>query len=303
MLFSTCAVLASCNFGKNPQNSTSGTTEATEVETTNAPTTVTTSTETETETETETDTKPSQTEPVVTDTNAADTDATEADTEASTESDTVTESKDTDAAPETTVTEDEDTVETDTDADEPTQPETDTDTEPTPPESTLPEADSKLSIKDAVALGESMDHNKYTEGKYYVTGSVKRTYANNLVIMDDEGNEITVYGAFNEDGTIKFKDMDVQPVAGDIVTVYGVIGQSNGSARIKDGFIKEFKAPAPEAGSELSIKDAITLGESMKHNEYTEGKYYVTGTIKRIYSNNIVITDDEGNDCKIITFS
>ena len=135
-----------------------------------------------------------------------------------------------------------DPTETDTDTD-PADTETDTDTAQSETEGTETEPDFELTVEEAAKLGVSMGHNNYTTDKYYVTGTVKRTYANNVVLEDEKGNEITIFGAYNEDGTVKFKDMDVKPVAGDVVTVYGVVGQSNNSPRIKDGWIIEFGAP------------------------------------------------------------
>jgi hypothetical protein len=139
---------------------------------------------------------------------------------------------------------DPDTKETDTDSDETTAPSDDETTEAET--DTEAEPDFELTLEEAIALGESMGHNKYTTDKYYVTGIVKRTYANNVVLEDEKGNEITIFGAYNEDGMVKFKDMDVKPVVGDVVTVYGVVGQSNNSPRIKDGWIIEFGAPEAE---------------------------------------------------------
>ena len=98
--------------------------------------------------------------------------------------------------------------------------------------SNVPEADSTLTVEEAIALGESMANNKYTEDKYYVTGTLKGVFSKskgNMTVIDKNGNTINVYGAMNEDGTVKFADMAEVPVAGDTITVYGVIGQSNGT--------------------------------------------------------------------------
>ena len=91
-----------------------------------------------------------------------------------------------------------------------------------------------------------MGHNQYTEIRYYVTGTVRRIYANNIVITDVNGNDITVYGTYNEDGTVKMTAMTEKPAVGDTITVYGVIGQSNGAARIKNGWIIAFRKPSDE---------------------------------------------------------
>ena len=50
--------------------------------------------------------------------------------------------------------------------------------------------------------------------------------------------------------------------------------------------------------STLSLGEAIGLGSSMGNNEFTENKYYVTGTIRNIFnkvSGNMLLIDEKGN--------
>ena len=157
---------------------------------------------------------------------------------------------------------------------------------------------STVTIAYALALGATKDHNTYTEGKYYITGVITEIYNEtygNMKITDADGNILTIYGTFNEDGTVRFDAMETKPAVGDTVTIYGIIGQYNGTPQVKNGWIM----PAKEgAGDTLSIADALSLGASMDHNTYTEGKYYVTGVITEIYNEtygNMKITDAEGN--------
>ncbi len=136
-------------------------------------------------------------------------------------------------------------------------------------EDTDPEADSVLSIKDAIALGESKLHNVYTENKYYVTGTILEVYNEdygNLYLVDDEGNQLTVYGSWNEDGTLSYSQMENKPVAGDTVTLYGIIGQYNGVAQMKNGWFKA--APAVEGGDDTTNDDTTTDGTT---NDTTTG--------------------------------
>ncbi len=176
-----------------------------------------------------------------------------------------------------------------------------------------PEADTNLTVLEAIALGQSREHNTYTEGKYYVTGIITEVYNTqygNMKIADEEGNILTIYGTYDADGTNRYDAMATKPVAGDIVTIYGVIGQYNGVAQIKNGWVVEYipgeAEPEPEpddnndpaADSVLTIPEAIALGESKEHNTYTEGKYYVTGVITEVYNTqygNMRITDEDGN--------
>ena len=179
---------------------------------------------------------------------------------------------------------------------EETTPET-TVPEETTPETTVPEADSTLSIADAATLGESMEHNTVTEGKYYVIGEIteiKSTKYGNMIIKDAEGNTLYIYGTYSADGSTRYDSLETKPAVGDTVKLYGVIGNYNG-AQMKDGWIVEH-TPAPD--STLSIAAAAALGESMEHNTLTEGKYYVIGEITEIKSTkygNMTIKDESGN--------
>ncbi len=137
-----------------------------------------------------------------------------------------------------------------------------------------------------------------------------------MKITDEAGNILTIYGTFDADGTNRYDSMDVKPIAGDTVKVYGIIGQYNGTAQMKNGWIVEHvpgegggeveppvvEPPVentdPTPDTELTIAEAIVLGASKDHDTYTEGKYYVTGEITEVYNTqygNMKITDEAGN--------
>ena len=122
--------------------------------------------------------------------------------------------------------------------------------EPEKPEVNDPAADTELSIKDAIALGASKEHNVFTEGKYYVTGVITEVYNDtygNMYIVDAEGNTLMIYGTYSADGTLRYDAMEVKPVAGDTVKIYGIIGQYNGNPQMKNGWIVEHTpAQTPE---------------------------------------------------------
>ena len=115
-------------------------------------------------------------------------------------------------------------------------------TEEPPVENDDPTPDTELTISEAVALGASKEHNTYTEGKYYVVGTVKEvqnaTYGN-ILIEDANGNTILVYGTYSADGKVRYDAMETRPVVGDTVKVYGVVGQFNGTAQLKNAWIIE----------------------------------------------------------------
>ena len=113
-------------------------------------------------------------------------------------------------------------------------------TEPAPTTPADPEAGSTLTIEEAIALGSSKEHNTYTTGKYYVTGVITEVYNTtygNMKITDGNGNILTIYGTYSADGSTRYDKMSVKPVVGDTVTIYGIIGQYNGAAQIKNGWL------------------------------------------------------------------
>ncbi|MBE6660461.1 MAG: hypothetical protein E7605_03560 [Ruminococcaceae bacterium] len=170
------------------------------------------------------------------------------------------------------------------------------------------------SVKDTIDLGASKEHNTYTEEKHLVTGVITEVYNTqygNMKITDAEGNILTIYGTYSATGALRYDAMEKKPVAGDTVTIYGIVGQYNGTPQIKNGWIVanvagagETPDPDPEPSddpapdSTLTVEQVIALGASKEHNTYTEGKYYVTGVITEIYNTqygNMKITDDKGN--------
>ena len=159
-----------------------------------------------------------------------------------------------------------------------------------------------LTLPQANEIGIMMGHNTYTEGKYFVTGVIKeidqKNGANNLygnmTIEDADGNTFYLYGLYTVDGAVRFDAMNPQPKVGDTITVYGILGQYNGKAQMKNAWLVE----VPAADSTVTPVGANTIGLAQGHNKYTEGKYYVTGTIKEIANDkygNIYIQDEKGN--------
>ena len=101
-----------------------------------------------------------------------------------------------------------------------------------------PAADSTLTIAQAIELGNSKAKEQYTEGKYYVSGTVTEiqnaTYGN--LVISDGTNSILVYGTYDATGANRFDAMATKPAVGDTITVYGVIGKYN-DAQIKNAWI------------------------------------------------------------------
>jgi hypothetical protein len=91
---------------------------------------------------------------------------------------------------------------------------------------------------------------------------------------------------------------------------FGTIAQSNianetyypARLYVSEGTTPDPKPETPVEGTVISIADAIALGKSMEHDQYTEEKYKVTGVILSVYKpdyGNMYIADSEGNTLTI----
>ena len=104
-----------------------------------------------------------------------------------------------------------------------------------------PAADSVLTLAQANALGKLYASGVYTENKYFVTGMltiIENTTYGNANITDGSTTFYT-YGMYNADGSSRYDAMSVKPVAYDTVTLYGKIGNYNGSAQMQNGWVVE----------------------------------------------------------------
>ena len=148
-------------------------------------------------------------------------------------------------------------------------------------------------ISDAIAIGSAKDHNTYTEEKYLIAGIIKEVYNTtygNMYIVDELGNEFTVYGSYIE-GTKYGEFEGAKPVAGDYVVLLGSLGQYSGTAQMKNADIMSFTTP-------ITIPEANELGNTFEKNQYTEDKKIITGVITEVQNTqygNVVIADAEGN--------
>ncbi len=126
-----------------------------------------------------------------------------------------------------------------------------------------PEANSELTIPEAVELGESKAHDTFTENKYYITGvvaEIKSDVWGNMYIKDEAGNQIYIYGLYNEDGSVRYDEMEKKPAVGDTIKVYGVVGQYNGSAQIKNAWlVVEESAPTGDNSGVLFMMVLMTM--------------------------------------------
>ena len=171
-----------------------------------------------------------------------------------------------------------------------------------PPVGTEPEDGATLTIAEAIALGNTKNKGEYTTNKYYVTGvidEVANSYYGNIYITDGT-NRLMIYGSTGKGG-VKFEKMDPMPKAGDTVTLYGVIGKYNAPQMLDGVIVNHEPSDAPDTdpadGSALTIAEALAVGATKSHNQYTSGKYYLTGTIIEIQNaqyGNMLISDGTG---------
>ena len=236
-------------------------------------------------------TTPDTTEPTTPDTTEPTTpDTTEPTTPDTTESTT----------PDTTEPTTPDTTEPTTpDTTEPTTPDT---TEPTTPDTTEPSFD--LTIEEAIDHVSSMNQGTFTQDKYYVTGTITSIFIptkGGIIISDENGNTMRITATYNEDGTVGYAQMSSKPEIGDRVVVYGVISKYGNSVQMKDGWIIDFGVPE-QPDFDLTLKEAVELGNALDQGEFTEDKYYVTATVKSIYlpaKGSMIITDEDGNTIRL----
>ncbi len=98
---------------------------------------------------------------------------------------------------------------------------------------------STITIAEALALAGSTGAND----RFYITATVKtvtKAIYGAMVLVDENGDEISVYGSSNADGTVGYADMEDKPYKGDTVTVYATLQDYNGSKEIKSAWIIEF---------------------------------------------------------------
>ena len=184
-----------------------------------------------------------------------------------------------------------------------------------PYEAPDPTPDTTLSVAEAIAVGQKKTHNGYTAGKYYVTGVVTEVYNStygNMYISDGTGT-IMVYGTWSADGSVRYDGMPNKPVAGDTVTLYGVIGQYGGNPQLKNAWIVSHTpaggegeeeeptipgtAPAGEIKADTAYKFGMVQGNLENQTYYLTGKmngYYMDTTTDASAAVDVFLEETEG---------
>ena len=163
-----------------------------------------------------------------------------------------------------------------------------------PYEAPDPTPNTNLTVAEAIAIGQKKAHNGYTAGKYYVTGVITEVYNTtygNMYISDGTGT-IMVYGTWSADGSVRYDGMAKKPVAGDTVTLYGVVGQYGGKSQLKNAWIvahtpaeggdeEEPTVPSVTPAGELKTDTAYKFG--MVQGNLENQTYYLTGAMSGYY--------------------
>lgn len=149
-----------------------------------------------------------------------------------------------------------------------------------------------ISIPEFNAICKELGENKSGTTDYVIAGKIKsisNTTWGNMIIVDDEGNELHVYGLYLEDGT-RYGLMENKPAVGDYIAVHGVPHRYNYQPEMKKGYLLSetpilpnfenvtVHANTPE-GSSILKSDEFTVDTSAL-NAAKPGEYLVTYTYK-----------------------
>ena len=101
-----------------------------------------------------------------------------------------------------------------------------------------------------------------TEQKYFAIGTVKSVsndYNASIYIVNEDGEELYVYGLFNEDGTIRYgKDAPTASSVisvGDVIVVYGVMTNFRGTIEMQYAWLVQVKDVAKTSLSALLLAE------------------------------------------------
>ena len=164
-----------------------------------------------------------------------------------------------------------------------------------------------LTIPEATELGLAQGTGSYTTDKYFVSGKItKITQENfgNMSIEDEAGNSIFIYGTFDPSGNQYGNMTSNKPVVGDTITVYGVVGNYNGTAQLLDAVITvvngtQIGENIDAAPTDMTIPEALAAAVGTK--VVVKGQVImVNQTWDAGYKNmSVTIADAEGNELYI----
>ncbi len=154
------------------------------------------------------------------------------------------------------------------------------------PEVVIPEADSEITVAQAIAIGNTFSKNNYTDGKYYLTAtvaSIDNASYGNITVKDADGNKLTIYGSTGPNGITPFSELSPVPAVNDTVKLYGVIGKFN-APQMLDAYIMAINGTdvvVPEAPNLTTPEEILDAAYALE-KDTTLGSYTLTGVVTSI---------------------
>ena len=109
-----------------------------------------------------------------------------------------------------------------------------------------------------------------TKEKYLTIGyveEIKNSKYGNMVISNADGKTLEIYGSYGHDGSKRFDALDVKPGVGDVVVLYGIMDNYNGTVQMKNAWIMQVETTvfgnveAPKTPVETTIAEALTMND------------------------------------------
>jgi len=153
-----------------------------------------------------------------------------------------------------------------------------------------------ITIEEAISLAPYVTLND----RFYITATVKtvtKPEYGAMYLVDENGNELSVYNSKNADGSVGYADMTDKPVKGDTVTVYANLKVYNGTPEIDSAWIVEFTHfeldtsnytdmtvdEAREAAEGTLIKTSGVVASITYANGYVPAGFYLVDGTNSIY--------------------
>ena len=156
--------------------------------------------------------------------------------------------------------------------------------------------DTEITLADAIANAGLVTLND----RFYITATVKtvtKAEFGAMILVDADGNELSVYGSYSADGTVGYAAMEAKPVRGDVVTVYANLKVFNGTPEIDSAWIVSFThteidasaytemtvAGAREAAKDSLVKVSGVVAGITYANGYIPSGFYLVDSTNSIY--------------------
>lgn len=143
-----------------------------------------------------------------------------------------------------------------------------------------------ISVERAIELAREAGEDGTSES-YYVRGTIKTvsnpTYGQ--MIITDGTNELSVYGTYSSDGSLRYSELEDKPVAGDEVVLYGQLKTFKDSPEMGKGYIMEFVHNTPD----IDINDYQAVSVLEARNKEKGSKVKLSGVVASItYANGLI---------------